>query len=51
MKLKEWKLEDQINSQVDLVDYLFAAMKEYDFKFLLIACKDVLNIAKKKGWD
>ncbi len=51
MKLNEWKLGDHINSQVELVEYLLAAIKEYDFKFLLVACKDVLDIAKKKGWN
>lgn len=50
MKLSEWKLEDQIQSREELIDYMWAAIEEADFEFMLIACREVLEIAKKKGW-
>ena len=50
MELKEWKLEDEIKTKEDLVNYLESALEEKDFAYLLIACKDFLDIANKKGW-
>lgn len=49
-KITEWKLEDYIKTKEDLVNYLESALEEKDFAYLLIACKDALEIAKKKGW-
>ena len=49
-KITEWKLEDYIKTKGDLVNYLETALEEKDFAYLLIACKDVIKIAKKKGW-
>lgn len=63
MKLKEWKLEDNINTPTELVGYMQAVIEEYResfnnkhdnpdkaFEFFIIACKDCVNIAKKKLW-
>ena len=50
MKLTEWKLEDHIKTKEDLVNYLESALEEKDFAYLLIACKDFLDIAKKNKW-
>lgn len=50
MKLTEWKLEEQIRSKEELAGYLEGAVEEGDFNFILIACRDVLDIARKKGW-
>ena len=50
MKLKEWKLEDSIKTKADLMEYLKAAIEEDNFSFTLIACKDFLDIAKKRKW-
>ena len=56
-KLTEWKLEDEIKTRDDLLNLIWAAvddMKEpitdVDFEYLLYLCRDVLDIAKKKGW-
>lgn len=51
MQVTEWKLEDQIRTQDELVGYLAAAVEDGDFRFILIACRDVIEIAKKKGWN
>lgn len=50
MKLKPWKLEDEIETKLDLMEYLKAALEEGDFYFTLIACEDFIKITKKKGW-
>lgn len=50
MTVTEWKLEDQIQTKEELTGYLSAAIEEADFDFMLIACREVLEIAKKKGW-
>ena len=50
MKPKPWKLADYINTREDLVNYLEAAIKEKDFSFLFIACKDFIEIARDKRW-
>lgn len=50
MKLKPWKLEDQIKTKLDLMEYLKAGLEEGNFHFALIACRDFLEIAEKKGW-
>ena len=50
MKLKPWKLEDQIKTKLDLMEYLKAGLEEGNFHFALIVCRDFLEIAEKKGW-
>lgn len=50
MKLKPWKLEDEIKTKEDLINYLESALEEKDFAYLLIACRDFLEMAEKKGW-
>lgn len=62
--MKEWKLEDQIKTKDDLVQYMFAVLDEWKasfythsfdtpdkaFEYFVIACKECVNIAKKKLW-
>ena len=62
--MKEWRLEDNIKTKIDLIRYMEAVLGEYQssflpqnhdnpdnaFEYFLIACKDVLRIAKDKGW-
>lgn len=57
IKAKEWRLEDEIKTKDDLLNLVWAAiddMKEpitdKDFEYLLYLCRDILDIAKKKGW-
>lgn len=50
MKLIEWKLENEIQTKEELMGYMEAASEEGDWDFFLIACREVLEIAKKKGW-
>ena len=50
MKPKEWNIEDEINTKLDLMEYLEAALAEGDFYFTLVACEDFIKITKKKGW-
>lgn len=50
MELKPWNIEDQIKTKEELVEYLKAGLEEGDFHFALIACRDFLEIAEKKGW-
>lgn len=50
MKLKPWKLEDEIKTKLDLMEYLKASLEECDFRFALIACRDFLEISERKGW-
>lgn len=48
--VKEWNLEDEIQTKEELLGYLEGAVEEGDWSFVLIACRDVLEIARKKGW-
>ena len=53
MKLKQWNLDDGIKTVCDLRDYMYAVLEETEGQsdeFFLIACKDVLRIAKERGW-
>lgn len=50
MKPKEWNLEDEIKTKLDLMEYLKAGLEEGNFHFALIVCRDFLEIAEKKGW-
>ena len=64
MKRTEWKLEDQIKTKNDLIHYMDAVLGEYKssflpqnnddpdkaFEFFILACKECVNIAKKKLW-
>lgn len=50
MKLTKWKLEDYINSRSDLMEYMWGALETKNEDFFIIACQDVIRIAKKKGW-
>lgn len=50
MKLTKWKLEDYINSRRDLMEYVWAALETQNEDFFIIACQDVIRIAKKKKW-
>ena len=50
MKLTKWKLEDTIKTECDLMDYMHAALDEDNVDFFFIACRDVVRIAKKRGW-
>ena len=45
-----WKIEDYLKTKDDVVNYLQAALEENDFEYLCIACKDVVEVANKKGW-
>lgn len=61
-ELKEWKLEDQIKTKDDLIEYISQVLvmitdcvnkpviSDADFRFIAIGCQDFLDIAKKKGW-
>lgn len=49
-KITEWKLSDSMKSPVDLLYYLSGALEENDTDFIVIACNDVVEIAKEKGW-
>lgn len=56
-KITEWKLEDNINTKDDLMNLVWAAVDDMpepitkeDFDYLIHLCKDVLRIAKLKGW-
>lgn len=50
MQITEWKLEDEIHTPDDLVEFMLAAIEENNMAFFYIACKDVIRIAKLKGW-
>lgn len=50
MKPTPWQLSDYIRTKEDLINYLQAAIEENDIEYLCIACKDVIEIVKKKGW-
>ena len=59
MKLTEWKLEDQIKTRKDLVNFMWAAVDDIikiqrphkkEMQWLKIACNDFVRIAKQKGW-
>lgn len=45
-----WAIEDYVNSKKDVLDYLWAALDEADEDYVLIACQDIVRIAKAKGW-
>ena len=52
-----WVLEKEIKTKKDLVEYVRAAIEDIpenftpkDFEWLLIVCKETLEIAEKKGW-
>lgn len=61
-KLKEWKLEDEIKTKDDLIEYISQVLgmttdymtktviSDADFRFIAVGCRDFLDIAKKKGW-
>lgn len=61
-ELKEWKLEDDIKTKYDLIEYIGEVVatitdcgtkptiSDADFRFVAIGCRDFLDIAKKKGW-
>ena len=62
--ITEWKLEDHIKNKNDLVYYMDAVVDEYKasflpqnndnpdkaFEYFIIACKECVNIAKRKLW-
>lgn len=57
--MKEWKLEDEIKTRKDLVNFLSAAIDDViniqkphksEMQWLKIACNDFVRIAKQKGW-
>lgn len=57
--MKEWKLEDSINTKSELVLFLMCAVEEVkvphhptnkEMQWLKIACNDFVRIAKQKGW-
>ena len=55
LKKQLWNLKDDIKTKDDLLEYFLAGVEavgstEPDFQWMLILCKDVLKIAKKKGW-
>ena len=50
MKIIEWKLENEIKTREELMGYMEAAAEEGDWDFFLSACREVLEIARKKGW-
>ena len=50
MKLKPWKLEDEIKTKLDLMEYLKAGLEQNDFDFMYVSCKDFVEIARKKNW-
>lgn len=50
MQLKPWKIEDEIHTKEELLEYLKAGLEENDFGFAILSCRDFLDIARKKGW-
>lgn len=50
MELKPWDIKDYLKNKEDVINYLQGAIQENDLKFLCIACKDVVDAAKKHGW-
>lgn len=53
MKVSKWNLDDGMKTVCDLRGYMYAVLEETEGQsddFFFIACKDVLRIAKKKGW-
>lgn len=59
MKLTEWKLDDEIKTRKDLVNFMWAAVYDIiniknphkkEMQWLKIACNDFVRIAKQKGW-
>lgn len=59
MKTTEWKLEDNIKTEANLVMFLMCAVEEVkvphqptkkEMQWLKIACNDFVRIATKKGW-
>ena len=59
MKLTEWKLDDEIKTRKDLVNFMWAAVddiiktprpRKKEMQWLKIACNDFVRIAKQKGW-
>jgi hypothetical protein len=59
MKRTEWKLEDHIKTEANLVMFLMCAVEEVkvphqptkkEMQWLKIACNDFVRIAKQKGW-
>ena len=50
MVITEWNLADNIKTKEDLFLYMESALEEKDLEYLIIACKDVVKIAKDKGF-
>lgn len=61
MAITKWNLADEIKTKDDAVRYLWASVMEVldlpkeqvseeDYDFVFIACKEILTIAKQKGW-
>lgn len=57
-KNKLWSIDNEIKTIDDLWRFLVAAVEEMptnmqdkDYRFMITVCKDIIRIAKKKGWN
>lgn len=56
-KYKLWSIDGEINTIEDLWQFMQSVVEDMpkimtpdDYKFMITACKDIIRIAKKKGW-
>lgn len=54
-KITPWTLDDCIKTKFDATNYIWAALDDIaknnaDDEFLFIACRDIAEIAERRGW-
>lgn len=48
-KITQWNIQDYLKTDEDISNYLETAIEEVDYKYLVIACKDVVEALRRRN--
>lgn len=48
-KITQWNIQDYLKTDEDIANYLEWAIEEVDYKYLVVACKDVVETLRRRN--